>query len=187
VKERSEAHAETAINRSRPDKAMAAKVVKSLTATDSSGKTTIGKVLAEALGWTFVEADEFHPAVNVEKMRQGIPLNDEDRKPWLAALRQRMDEGMDRGENIVLACSALKHAYQEYLDQLDPPHIHFVYLHGSEELIRERLAKRKGHFMNPNLLHSQFETLEPPAYAIRVEITASPETIADEIRRKFGL
>jgi carbohydrate kinase (thermoresistant glucokinase family) len=95
-----------------------------------SGKTTIGKVLAEALGWTFVEADEFHPSVNVEKMRQGIPLNDEDRKPWLAALRQRMDEGMDRGENIVLACSALKHAYQEYLDQLDPPHIHFVYLHG---------------------------------------------------------
>ena len=152
-----------------------------------SGKTTIGKVLAEALGWTFVEADEFHPSVNVEKMRKGVPLNDEDRKPWLAALRTRMDEGLKRAENIVLACSALKHAYQEYLDRLDPPHIHFVYLHGSEELIRERLAKRKGHFMNPNLLHSQFETLEPPSDAVRVEITASPGAIAEEIRRKFGL
>ena len=152
-----------------------------------SGKSTIGKELAESLGWTFVEADEYHPSANVEKMRKGVPLNDEDRKPWLAALRRRMDEGLKGGENIVLACSALKHAYQDYLDQLDPPHIQFVYLHGSEELIRERLAKRKGHFMNPNLLHSQFETLEPPSDAVRVEITPSPGAIVEEIRRKLGL
>ena len=87
----------------------------------------------------------------------------------------------------MLACPALKHAYQDSLDQLDPPHIQFVYLHGYEELIRERLAKRKGHFMNPNLLHSQFETLEPPSDAVRVEITPSPGAIVEEIRRKLGL
>jgi gluconokinase len=150
-----------------------------------SGKTTIGEVLAEALTWTFVEADDFHPIANVDKMRQGIPLDDEDRKPWLAALRKRMDEALDRGENIVLACSALKHAYQVYLEQHDPAQVHFVYLHGSEDLIRQRIAARTGHFMNPNLLHSQFETLEPPEDAIRVEVTASPEAIAGEIRQKL--
>ena len=150
-----------------------------------SGKTTIGKVLAEQLDWTFVEADDFHPIANVEKMRKGIPLNDEDRKPWLSALRKRMDEALDWGENIVLACSALKHAYQEYLEQHDPAQVHFVYLHGSEDLIRQRVAARTGHFMNPNLLHSQFETLEPPEDAIRVEVTSTPEVIVEEIRQKL--
>lgn len=150
-----------------------------------SGKTTIGKVLAEQLAWTFVEADDFHPIANVEKMRKGIPLNDEDRNPWLAALRKRMDEALDRGENIVLACSALKHAYQEYLEQHDPAQVHFVYLRGSEDLIRQRVAARTGHFMNLSLLHSQFETLEPPEDAIRVEVTATPEVIVEEIRQKL--
>src|SRR6185437_8446700 len=85
-----------------------------------SGKTTIGKVLAQELSWTFVDADDFHPAANIDKMRRGEPLNDEDRRPWLDALRQRIDEARDRGENIVLACSALKHAYQEYLQREAP-------------------------------------------------------------------
>jgi len=152
-----------------------------------SGKTTIGKVLADELHWTFVDADDFHPAANIDKMRRGAPLNDDDRRPWLDALRRRIDEARDAGENIVLACSALKHAYQEYLQREAPKSIHYVHLRGSEELIRQRLAARKGHFMNPELLHSQFETLEPPGHALQVDITPSPPVIADEIRRQLGL
>jgi gluconokinase len=152
-----------------------------------SGKTTVGEVLARQLGWTFVDADAFHPAANIAKMHRGEPLNDEDRRPWLEALRKRIEEACRRGENIVLACSALKHAYQEYLQHKEPERIHYVYLSGSEELIRKRLAARKGHFMNPNLLHSQFETLEPPEHAVQVDITPPPEVIAAEIRRKLGI
>jgi gluconokinase len=152
-----------------------------------SGKTTIGKLLAEQLGWSFVEADDYHPAANVEKLRRGTPLTDQDRRPWLDVLRRRVDEACDRGENVVLACSALKHAYQDYLERDAPECVHYVYLHGSEELIRQRLAARKGHFMNPNLLHSQFETLEPPADAIRVDVAPAPEVVATTIREKLGL
>lgn len=152
-----------------------------------SGKTTIAKILAKQLGWTFVEADDYHPAANVEKMHRGEPLTDDDRRPWLDALRRRIDEACERGENVVLACSALKHAYQEYLERDEPGCVQYVYLHGSEDLIRQRLAARKGHFMNPSLLHSQFETLEPPADAVRVEITPPPEVIAAQIREKLGL
>jgi gluconokinase len=151
-----------------------------------SGKTTVGKVLAETLGWPFVEGDDYHPRSNVAKMRAGAPLTDDDRRPWLAALRERVDQSCAAGEDIVLACSALKHAYQDYLERHDPACVHYVYLHGPEELIRKRLAGRKGHFMNPRLLPSQFEALEPPAHAIRVEVTGSPEEVADEIRRKLG-
>ena len=150
-----------------------------------SGKTTVGKELARQMGWTFVDADDFHPAANVEKMHRGIPLTDEDRRPWLTAIHQRLLEAARRGENVVLACSALKHAYQEYLQHEEPERIYFVYLRGSEELIRQRLANRTDHFMNPNLLHSQFETLEPPENAIRVDIAPPPQGIAAEIRRKL--
>jgi gluconokinase len=152
-----------------------------------SGKTTVGKVLAEKLNWPFVEGDDYHPPANVAKMRAGTPLTDDDRRPWLAALRERVDRACTRGENIVLACSALKHAYQDYLERHDPACVHYVYLHGSEALIRERLANRKGHFMNPGLLHSQFETLEPPADALRVEVAGSPDEVAEEIRRALRL
>jgi gluconokinase len=152
-----------------------------------SGKTTVGKELADQLGWSFVDADDYHPAANVEKMRRGIPLTDEDRRPWLDALRTRVDGACARGENVVLACSALKHKYQHYLEQDDPACVRYIYLSGSEELIRERLAARKGHFMNPNLLHSQFETLEPPEGALRVDVAPPPEVIAAEIRGKLGL
>jgi gluconokinase len=152
-----------------------------------SGKTTVGKILAEQLGWSFVEADDYHPAANVEKMRRGTPLTDSDRRPWLDALRQRVDAACDRSENVVLACSALKHSYQDYLERDDPACVLYVHLKGSEELIRKRLAARKGHFMNPTLLHSQFEIMEPPADAIEVDITPGPEVIAVEIRRKLGL
>jgi gluconokinase len=152
-----------------------------------SGKSTVGKVLAHDLGWTFIEADDYHPPANVEKMRQGIPLNDADRRPWLQALRHRIDEVIAAGGHAVVACSALKHDYQDYLQQHDPEHIRYVHLRGAEELIRQRLAERKGHFMNPSLLHSQFETLEPPAHALAVDVTPPPEVIAAEIRRKLGL
>jgi gluconokinase len=150
-----------------------------------SGKTTVGKELAHQLGWKFYDADDYHPPSNVAKMKAGIPLTDEDRKPWLERLAQLIDAARARGENIVVACSALKHAYQEYLREgLDD--IKYVYLKGSPKLIAERLANRKGHFMNPALLSSQFETLEPPEHAIEVDISKSFEEIAKEIRRKLG-
>ena len=152
-----------------------------------SGKTTVGKVLAAKLGWSFADGDDYHPSANIEKLRAGAPLTDNDRQPWLAALRVRLDMACMHGENIVLACSALKHAYQDYLERHDPDCIHYVYLQGSEELIRQRLATRTGHFMNPNLLHSQFETLEPPSEAIRVDVVAPPAQVAEEIERKLGI
>lgn len=152
-----------------------------------SGKTVVGKALAGQLGWTFVEADDYHSSANVEKMRRGEPLTDDDRRPWLAALRKRVEEACGQDENVILACSALKHAYQDYLERHDPVCVRYVYLHGSEELIRKRLVARKGHYMNPTLLRSQFEALEPPADAIRVEVTPPPEVIAAEIRAKLGL
>src|SRR5262249_16505148 len=137
--------------------------------------------------WSFIEADDFHPPANIEKMRRGQPLNDEDRRPWLRALKRRIDEACARGENAVLACSALKHDYREYLGRDEPAWVRYVYLHGSEELIGGRLAQGKGHFMDPGLLHSQFETLEPPDNALRVDVTPAPEVIVAEIRRKSGL
>lgn len=152
-----------------------------------TGKSTVGRLLADALGWSFVEGDDYHPPGNVEKLRAGVPLTDEDRWPWLEALRDRMDAALARGENVVLACSALKHRYQHYLEAHDPAHVHFVWLHGSEELIRARLAARTGHFMNPGLLHSQFQTLEPPEDAIRVEVTDPPAAIVEQVRRALGV
>ena len=152
-----------------------------------SGKTTVGKVLAAKLGWAFVDADDFHPAANVAKMRRGEPLTDEDRRPWLAALRQRIDRACEGGEDLVLACSALKHSYRDYLRADAPACVRYVYLEGSEELIRQRLAGRKGHFMPPGLLHSQFEALEPPRDAVRIDVHPAPGAIAERIREALGL
>src|SRR4051812_46713273 len=101
-----------------------------LTGVSGTGKTTVGKILATEPGWSFVEGDDFHPAENVKKMNAGIPLDDEDRWPWLRALRSRVDEACERGENVVLACSALKQDYREYLEQNHPNCVHYVYLHG---------------------------------------------------------
>jgi gluconokinase len=152
-----------------------------------TGKTTVGKLLATRLGWDFVEGDDYHPIANVEKMRAGIPLTDEDRCPWLLAVRQRIEEACEQGENVILACSALKREYRQYLKRHDVDCVHYVFLHGSEELISRRLAARKGHFMPPSLLQSQFEALEVPEGALQIDITPAPEEIAADIRRKLGL
>ena len=152
-----------------------------------TGKTTIGKVLATKLGWAFVEGDDYHPIANVEKMNAGIPLNDDDRCPWLQAVRRRIEEACKQGENAILACSTLKRDYRQYLERHDLECVHYVFLHGSEGLISRRSAERKGHFMDPNLLQSQFEALEVPEGALRVDVTPAPAVIAAEIRRKLGL
>ena len=152
-----------------------------------SGKTTIGRVLADQLDWAFLEGDDFHPAANVEKMRRGIPLNDEDRRPWLRALQDRIEEACERNEDAVVACSALKDDYRDFLERHDPACVHFVYLSGSEDLIRRRLERCEGHFMDPALLRSQFDALEPPEEAHQVDVTPAPEVVAAEIRRGLGL
>jgi len=152
-----------------------------------SGKTTVGEVLAADLGWTFVEGDDYHPPENVAKMTGGTPLTDADRKPWLKALRERIDAACAADENLIVACSALKDEYRDFLEQHDPACVYYVYLHGSEELIRKRLEARTGHFMNPALLHSQFVTLEPPDGEITVDAAPAPAVIAAAVRQKLNL
>lgn len=151
------------------------------------GKTTVGVRLAADLGWTFIEADEFHPPANVEKMRAADPLTDDDRRPWLRALRSRIEAACSRGEKAVIACSALRAEYRRYLEQGCPERVRYVYLRGDPELIRQRLEGRAGHYMNPALLDSQFETLEPPEGKIEVDAAPTPQAIAAEIRRRLGL
>lgn len=145
-----------------------------------SGKTTVGLRIAAALGAEFAEGDDFHPPANVEKMRAGIPLDDEDRRPWLEALNRKIGAWLDAGVDGVLACSALKHSYREIL-QGGRKGVHFVHLKGDEALIRGRLELRKGHYMPPTLLTSQVRTLEEPKDALIVGITGSADAVAAEI------
>ena len=144
-----------------------------------SGKTTVGELLAERLGCGFSDADDFHPAANVDKMRAGTPLTDDDRWPWLKALRQAIDDWQAAGESRVIACSALKAAYRDVLSPHDD--VVFAFLKGSAETIAGRLKARKGHYMNPRLLTSQFATLEEPADAIVADIAPPPAAVVDEI------
>ena len=127
-----------------------------------SGKTTIASGLAEQLGVPFVEGDSLHPIANVKKMAAGIPLTDEDRWPWLKAIGERMEVERDTGHGVVVSCSALKHAYRDCLRRHVHGKVYFILLDGSRELITDRMKKRKGHFMPPALLDSQFATLEKP-------------------------
>jgi gluconokinase len=147
-----------------------------------SGKTTVGKLLAEALGAEFAEGDSYHPPENVEKMRRGIPLDDSDRWPWLEIVSTEIDRWLTAKKTVVLACSALKQSYRDVLAK-GRPEVRFVYLEGDEALIRSRLADRHGHYMPASLLKSQIATLEPPADAITVDIAGSPQAIVAEIRR----
>jgi gluconokinase len=149
-----------------------------------SGKTTIGRLLAQALGAEFVEGDAYHPPENIEKMSRGIPLDDADRWPWLEILSREIDRWLAAGTDVVLACSALKQSYRDVLAK-GRPDVRFVYLKGDPALIRARLDRRQGHYMPPSLLASQIATLEEPADAITVEIDGSPEAIAAEIRQRL--
>jgi gluconokinase len=148
-----------------------------------SGKSTIASKLAERLGWTFEDGDSFHPESNVAKMHAGQPLTDDDRWPWLQAIADEIDRVCKAGGHVVMACSALKHAYREILVH-GRSDIRIVFLDGSQALIADRLARRKGHFMPPGLLNSQFKTLEPPQadeHPFTVSIDAPVETIVDNI------
>lgn len=143
-----------------------------------AGKTTVGSLLAQKLGWRFADADDFHPVANVEKIRKGIALDDNDRAPWLAALRNAILDWNLKGQNAVLACSALK---RKYRDVLSVDGVRFVYLKGDFELIEQRLHSRTGHFASDSILRSQFADLEKPEDAITVEIDKTPDAIITEI------
>jgi gluconokinase len=148
-----------------------------------SGKSTIAAALAERLEWTFEDGDRFHPPSNVAKMSAGHPLTDEDRWPWIQAIADEIDRVCKAGGHVVMACSALKRAYREILVHRRND-IRIVFLDGSQALIADRLARRKGHFMPPGLLDSQFKTLEPPQADERpftVSIDAPVEIIVDNI------
>ncbi len=150
-----------------------------------SGKTTIGVLLARRLGWEFVDADSFHSSANVEKIRQGIPLDDADRAPWLKSLCQAMERWAAEPRNVVLACSALKRSYRDQL--YTGRETKFVYLKGSYDLIYQRLRLRRGHFASEKILASQFTALEEPEDAITVSIDRSEDEIVEEIVRELGL
>jgi gluconokinase len=140
-----------------------------------SGKSTIGEGLAVRLGQPFTDGDSLHPTANREKMAHGIPLDDADRQPWLEAIVAEMDRHRERGESLVLACSALKRRYRDFL-RGGYDDVRFVYLHASRDLLAERLGHRNGHFFDPRLLDSQLATLEEPSTdeALRVDVGPAP-------------
>ena len=153
-----------------------------------SGKTTIASGLAERLRVPFVEGDSLHPAANVKKMASGIPLTDEDRWPWLEAIGQRMEVERATGHGVVVACSALKRSYRDCLRKYVHGKMHFVLLDGSRRLISDRMKHRKGHFMPPALLDSQFATLEPPTqdeHAVILDISHRPAELVEEAARSI--
>jgi len=149
------------------------------------GKTTIGRLLAQRLGWEFRDGDDFHPPANVAKMRSGTPLNDEDRRPWLLAIQDHMRRSEAAGRSGVIACSALKRSHRQLL-LADEPWVRLVFLRGGRDLIAQRIGSRQGHFMPATLLDSQFATLEPPGNALVTDVDGSPEDIAADILRRLG-
>jgi carbohydrate kinase (thermoresistant glucokinase family) len=150
------------------------------------GKTAIGKMLAKKLGWPFYDADDFHPKENVEKMRAGIALTDEDRKLWLEKLRANIQRWLKHRKSTILACSALKQAYRDILG-VNQSTVRTVYLKGSYELLRKRLEERQHPYMDKNLLRSQLDTLEEPKDGLTVDISATPEIIVGTIIKSLKL
>ena len=150
------------------------------------GKTTVGVTLAAACGWIFHDADDFHPAENVAKMKRGAALDDEDRWPWLARLNTFLLDNEREGKSLVLACSALKQSYRDRLAR-GCAAARFVFLDGDKQLIRARLAARQGHYMNPKLLESQFAILERPEDALRLDIAGSPAEMVRSIRKGLAV
>jgi gluconokinase len=148
-----------------------------------SGKTMIGTSFAQALAIDFVEGDAFHPAENVERMSAGIPLTDENRAEWLRLLAARLRQAKDSGEGLVMSCSALKRSYRDIL-RAAAPGLRFVFLQGERNLIAERLAARRGHFMPPSLLDSQLDILEEPSPdedAWVCDVRQSPSNLVDAL------
>lgn len=153
-----------------------------------AGKTTVGIPLAKSLGWEFLDADQFHSAENVERMRRGIGLTDADRGPWLASMRRALENELAQGKCVVLACSALKEEYRRALVPAnDSDSVQFVYLHADEKLLRERLTNRHGHYAGPELLASQLQTLEEPNDALWVDASLAPDEIVARIRDAAAL
>ena len=149
-----------------------------------SGKTTLGKALAQRLGWDFFDADDFHPPANIVKMAAGVPLSDSDRAPWLAALHEQLLSTLKSGRHPVLACSALKDKYRaQLLEGMDG--IAIIYLKGSYDLIFSRMSIREGHYMKPEMLRSQFDTLEEPKDAVVLDVEMSLEEMIDTIIGRF--
>ncbi len=153
-----------------------------------AGKTTVGKLLAREIGWRFIEADHFHSLANIEKMRSGRPLTDNDRWPWLERLRQQIGRSLTSGQEAVLSCSALKRAYRDRLRVSDE--VKFVFLRGDYSLVEKQLRSRRRHFMNPKLLQSQLDDLEEPQQGenvLTIELGRTPEQIVETIKTKLNL
>lgn len=154
-----------------------------------SGKSTVAALLAERLGWPLAEADEFHPAANIEKMSHGVPLTDEDRWPWLRAMRDWMTTHARQGRSTVVTCSALKVAYRDVLREAEG-RVRFVHLAGSPDLVADRIGGRTGHFMPASLLPSQYEALQPltpEEDGVTVDVSAAPQPVAEAALRALGL
>jgi gluconokinase len=149
-----------------------------------SGKTTIGRLLSAAMGWPFYDADDFHSPENIRKMASGVPLTDEDRGPWLVELQKLISHRSKRGENGVLACSALKEPYRRILSA--DADVAVVYLKTHPDLIRSRLESRSGHYMSQRLIESQFLDLEEPKEGITINAAQPPEQIVRAIRSQLG-
>ena len=150
-----------------------------------AGKTTVGSLLAEQLGWNFADADDYHSPENKRKIHQGVPLTDADREPWLQRLHVEIANWIANGSNVVLACSALKRKYREALRV--GPEVKFVYLKSDAALIDSRLRARKGHFADDKILASQLDELEEPEDAVTVAIDQPPARIVASVRRQLGL
>ena len=154
-----------------------------------SGKTTLATLLTERLGWPYAEADEFHPAANIEKMSAGTPLTDEDRWPWLEAIRDWLTAQTRAGTSSIVTCSALKASYRAVLRAAEG-RVHFVHLTADASVLAERMTSRSGHFMPPTLLPSQLSTLQPLADGedgITIVVDVPPEAVADRTVEAFGL
>jgi gluconokinase len=154
-----------------------------------SGKSTVGENLAKRLGWIYEDADQFHPASNIAKMSAGLALTDDDRWPWLKAIAAEIDRVCAADERLVVGCSALRRVYRDVLVH-GRTDVRLIYLDGTQEMIADRLGRRKGHFMPPGLLTSQFKTLEPPTadeHPLTVSIDAPVEAVVDDVLRQLKL
>lgn len=152
-----------------------------LTGVSGCGKTTVGQLLSSALDIPFYDGDDFHPPANVEKMSYGVPLTDDDRQLWLAAINRKIREHVQAGASAVFACSALKHAYRQQLANQTKNAIKWIYLQGDFQTIERRMLVRKDHFMPASLLTSQFSILEEPTEALILNINHNPEELVDAI------